>query len=310
VLRSGAQPDGLRLGRRALLPFIGLSLTALSAIVAWPSLRPTLADAATAARGADPSMLALAAVFFAGSPACSGLLWRRAILSAGGRLAPADACARYGTGSLVNAILPAHAGDFLRTSLLLSALPAGGRKSIVRCFAVLQLARAVALATLAGAGALHNEVAGAAAFGVLVALLLLRRRERFLGLALLALGLKVGAVALVLTAVGVPTPLRASLAVVPALELAGVFPLTPANIGVASAAAGLALHSQGLSFSVALPASIVIHATETVACLAFGSASLLYLLAALPAQRPRAARDWIRGAMIRSRVALPGRTPS
>jgi uncharacterized membrane protein YbhN (UPF0104 family) len=262
-----------------LLSIICLLLTAIAAIAAWPTVRPILQGAAAAASGADPTLLLLAALLFVSSPVCCGLLWRRAILRAGGGLTPLDACARYGTGSLVNTVLPAHAGDVVRSALLLRALPSGGRLRILRCFVVVQLARLSVLAAFVAASALHLELAAAAVLTAAVGLLLVvSDTGRLIGLALLGLGAKVGAVALVLGTLGISAPLQASMAVVPAFELAAMLPLTPGNIGVASAAAGLALHAQGVPASAALSASVVLHGVETAAGLAYGAVSVLYLL--------------------------------
>jgi hypothetical protein len=89
---------------------------------------------------------------------------------------------------------------------------------------------------------------------------------------------KVAAVATVLTALNVPSPMRAALAVVPALELAALLPLTPANIGLASAAAAVALHTRGLATPEAVQAGIVLHVVETAAGIAYGTVSAVLCL--------------------------------
>ena len=54
---------------------------------------------------------------------------------------------------------------------------------------------------------------------------------------------RLGGVTLAGSALGIPHPLAAALLVVPALELAGVVPLTPANVGIAGGAAAVAFHA-------------------------------------------------------------------
>ena len=46
-------------------------------------------------------------------------------------------------------------------------------------------------------------------------------------------------------------PLAAALLVVPALELAGVVPLMPANVGIAGGAAAVAFHAGGMPMHAA-----------------------------------------------------------
>jgi hypothetical protein len=79
----------------------------------------------------------------------------------------------------------------------------------------------------------------------------------------------------VFVALNVPSPIRAALAVVPALELAALLPLTPANIGLASAAA---LHARGLATPEALQVGMVLHVVETAAGIAYGTVSALLCL--------------------------------
>jgi uncharacterized membrane protein YbhN (UPF0104 family) len=57
---------------------------------------------------------------------------------------------------------------------------------------------------------------------------------------------------------------------VPALELAGIVPLTPANIGIAGGAAALALHAHGVPMHIALAAGLAVHAVETATGIAVG----------------------------------------
>ena len=61
--------------------------------------------------------------------------------------------------------------------------------------------------------------------------------------------------------------------IIPALDLAGILPLTPGNVGVASAAVAFALTAHGVSSNVAVSAGIALGAVETLTTLACGSAA-------------------------------------
>jgi hypothetical protein len=260
-------------GRRALLPLICLAMSVLTGILAWPALQAPLRDAGAVAADADIRLLVLAGLCFAAASAPCALTWRYAIGAGGGRLGTVDACTRYGVGSLVNSLAPARLGEVVRAVLMLEALPAGGRGGFLRCLGSVQLARLLVLATLALASV--TPVALAA----LPALAFLRPRTlRFLGLSFLAPAMRVCAVGVVLAALGSPSPARAALLIVPALDLASVFALTPANVGLAGAAVALALHAVGLPASEAIRTGIVVHGVETVAGLSYGLASAVYCL--------------------------------
>jgi hypothetical protein len=80
------------------------------------------------------------------------------------------------------------------------------------------------------------------------------------------------------SAFGISRPLAAALLIIPALELAGTLPLTPGNIGVASAAIVFALKAHGVEGDTALVTGIAFSAVETLTSIAFGVGSALYLL--------------------------------
>jgi uncharacterized membrane protein YbhN (UPF0104 family) len=268
--------------RRALLSLCCLTVAATTAAFFWPSIETHVAEAAQAAGRGDKRLLSLAGLLFAAAPVTCGLAWHVAIVQVGGRLGKVDACARYGVGSLINSFAPAHFGDIVRTALLLEALPAGGRSRIIGCFGAVQATRLAALAALVMAASVPVELAPLAALLPLAVAFGLRRRaaSRLLIFSLLGPAAKVGAVAAVLAGLGVPSPLMAALAVVPALELAALLPITPGNIGIASGAAAFALHASGLPLAEALGAAIVIHAVETAAGILYGTASALVFAAA------------------------------
>jgi uncharacterized membrane protein YbhN (UPF0104 family) len=278
MVHSSVQPVRSRLGRRALLSLVGLAAAMAAGIAVWPSLQPTFDQAVTAAGRADARLLVLAGLLFAAAPAGCGLVWQHAISRAGGRLGQVDACARYGVGSLINSFAPAHLGDVARTALLLKALPPGGRRRIVTCFGTIQAARIATLGGLALAAMLPTELALLTLVPLAAVLGVWRGASRLVILSLASCLAKVAAVATVLVALDAPSPIRAALAVVPALELAALLPLTPGNIGLASAAAAVALHTRGLATSEAVEAGIILHVVQTAAGVAYGTVSALALL--------------------------------
>jgi uncharacterized membrane protein YbhN (UPF0104 family) len=281
-----------------LLSVSFLLLTVGAAAVVWPAVQPSLEEATRVGRRANPRLLLLAGLLFAAAPACCGLLWQQVIGQAGGHLSRIDACARYGVGSLLNSVVPAHLGDVVRTGLLLQALPLGGRRRIVRCFGAVQGVRLATLAGLVLAASLPAEPEPYALLvPFLVALWLLgRKAQLLLAFSLLAAAAKVAAAAAVLAALDAPSPLRNAFIVVPALELAALVPLTPGNVGVASVAAAVALHGQGLDLSEAVPAGIILHAVETAARVFYGTGSALLCLVRLRkrrlAARPQRLESW------------------
>ena len=86
---------------------------------------------------------------------------------------------------------------------------------------------------------------------------------------------KVLAAACAGAALGLHHPLAAALVIVPALELAALFPLTPGNIGMTSAAVAIALRGQGVPLAAAIGTGIAVHAVETLVGLGFGGACAL-----------------------------------
>ena len=94
----------------------------------------------------------------------------------------------------------------------------------------------------------------------------------------LSMALRVTAAAGIAAAFGVDRPLAAAVLIIPALDLAGILPLTPGNVGVSSAAVAFALSAHGVGSNVAVSAGIALGAVETLTTLALGSASILYFL--------------------------------
>jgi len=257
---------------------------------------------------ARPTWLWLAGVCFIGSLAGTAGAWRSAIGLVGGRMGWLDAGARYGIGSLINSFAPARLGDVARLALFSRALDSDERLwRASGSFAVIGAARALVLALLVVAGSIAGALplwpvlvlialTGVAALAavttrnrkarthvahVLDAFRALgrepRRGVRLVGWIAFATAARLGAAASVAAALGVRSPLIAALLVVPALDLSGLMPLTPGNVGFASGAVAMALRAHGVGLTTALTTGIAFHAVETAAGIVFGLASALFL---------------------------------
>jgi uncharacterized membrane protein YbhN (UPF0104 family) len=248
---------------------------------------------------ADPRWLWLAGLAFTVSLVGSAGCWRSAIGLCGGRTSLADATARYGAGSLVNTFVPARAGDAVRLALFSRLVP-GQHKlwSTGGAFVAVAATRAAVLGAIVATGAALGVVPWwplfIAAALVATAAVLARRAHRHLAprdLARLAgwvlvsvLGRFAGAAA-ISAAVGIHRPVVAALLILPALDVSGLVPLTPGNVGIASAAIAIAFRAHGVSFNHGLAAGITLQALETAVGLTIGIASVLWL-----APHPRPAR--------------------
>jgi uncharacterized membrane protein YbhN (UPF0104 family) len=260
---------------------------------------------------ADPRWLWLAAIAFAVSLVGSAGCWRSAIGLCGGRTTLADATARYGAGSLVNTFVPARAGDAVRLALFSRLVPGEHKLSTTGgAFVAIGAARAAVLGAIVVAGAATGVVplwpllVAGGLVAVAVALVLRARKShahlldafrtlaehptlslRLAGwIALSVLGRFAGATA-VAAAIGIHRPLVAALLIIPALDVSGLLPLTPGNLGIASAAIAIAFQAHGVSFNRGLAAGITLQALETAVGLTIGIASVLWL-----APHPRPAR--------------------
>ena len=289
------------------LVLAGLSLALLGLLCTSPSLLGgRVGDAVQGLEAARPAWLWLAALAFAGTSACGALAWRAALLAGGTRLRASDATARYCVGSGVNAVAPAHLGSALRVALF-GRVTNGGCWAVGGAAAAVGVTRVVWLGGLIAAGcasgvlpawplvAIAAIVAAAAAAATLSrrvrlplrvqqalgALQGLARSPRDLaivaGWALAGAVVKIAAAAAVVAALGIDNPLRAALVVVPAVELAAVLPITPGNVGVASAAVAFALGAQGVASDLALSAGVAFGAVELLAGMAVGVAGALAL---------------------------------
>jgi uncharacterized membrane protein YbhN (UPF0104 family) len=250
--------------RRTLLLGAG-GLAAVLAVALSPQLlQDEVAAAFAGLEDASPAWLWLAALAFLAALVCSASAWRAATQLED----RPDAIARYGVGSLVNSLVPAHAGDAVRVALFARAAP--DKRLLTAGKAVV----GVGVARLLITGVLLLAMLVPWVALALVAVPFLGRVARWVAAATAARLLAAAAIA---AALGVPSPLLAALLILPAIDLAGLLPLTPGNIGLKSGAIAIALQAQGVDSTTALSTGIALHAVETVVGLTFGSASVLYL---------------------------------
>ncbi len=289
------------------LAIAGLSLALLAALCLSPSLLGNRVSAAISGLGAaDPGSLWLAGLAFAGTSLCGALAWRAALRASGSPLRFVDASARYAVGCGINAIAPAHIGSAVRVALF-GRVTNGGCWTVGGAAAAVGVTRVVWLGALIATGSAGGVlprwpllvigaiVASAALAAVvscrvrlpvrldqlLVAFRSLLSSPRDLvivsGWALAGAAAKVAATTAVVAALGIDNPLRAALIIVPAVELAAILPLTPGNVGIASAAVALALGSQGVESKTALSAGIAFGAVELLTGMVVGAAGALTL---------------------------------
>src|SRR6185295_19761072 len=246
----------LSLGKRHLALFLG-SIGALVVLAATPQL---LGDRV----GAGIEGLSDASAVWIWIAAAA---WRSALTRCGGSTSRPDAAARYCTGSLVNALAPARIGTAVRFALFARTLPnegrlwtVGGIATSIGAVRALWLALVLTLGSLSGA--LPRWPIALLLLGVLVATIVAwrarstrpgskyahaldvfrvlgscpRAAAQIIGWIGLAMALRLTAATAIAAAFGVDQPLVAALLIIPALDLAGILPLTLGNVGVASAA--------------------------------------------------------------------------
>ena len=143
-----------------------------------------------------------------------------------------------------------------------------------------------AAATLSGRFRSHPRIAH-----VLGALAALERSPRavatVLGWTVGMVVARLGATIAVAAALGLPHPVLAALLILPALDVAAAFPITPGAVGIGSGAVAVALASRGIGMSQALAVGFAIQALETFVSIGAGSVGALYL-----ARRHAAVRRW------------------
>jgi len=252
------------LDKRAIL-LAAFGMATLAVLVLSPQLfQRQVLDALAALEDAHAGWLWVAAAAFGAGLVLSGCAWRAATHLPD----RVDACARYGVGSLVNSLAPAHAGDAVRLALFAKASPDSRLLTAGKALA------GVGIARLLCTGVLLLATLKPVALLLLFVVPVLGRVPAWVTAATVA---RVGAAAAVAAAVGIPSPVLIALLVVPAIDLAGLIPITPGNIGLKSGAIALALQAQGVDVTTALSTGIAFHAVETLVGISFGSASSLYL---------------------------------
>jgi uncharacterized membrane protein YbhN (UPF0104 family) len=283
-----------RVGRRGIAAAVVLLLALLVAVATPQLLGHRVAEALETVRAADPKWLWLAGVGVATSVLAAAASWRSVIESCGGRVGIADACARYGAGSLVNTFVPARAGDAVRIALFSRAFPRQGRIwTTSGACAALGAARALVLGLLVAGGAIAGlipawpllVVGGVVAVAVVAAVLARKSRvhlldafrARLIGWVMLSTTGRLIAATSVAAAMGIKEPIGAAVIVLLALDVASIVPITPGNLGVTSAAIAAGLQAHGTSFNSGLAAGIAFHAVELAVGLMYGVASLLWL---------------------------------
>jgi uncharacterized membrane protein YbhN (UPF0104 family) len=292
-----------RVGRRGVAA-AAFALAALIAAIATPQILGRRVAAALDILGnAHAPWLWLAATGFTVSVVTASAAWRSSIAVCGGRLTLTDACARYGAGSLVNTLVPFRAGDVVRIALFSRVLPMKERlRTTGGAFAAMAASRALVIGGLVIGGAAAGIVPlwpfliAAALVAAALAVGAFARRNashlldafrafgddplaalRLVAWLSLQLAGRLAAATAVGAALGIRHPLAAAVVIILALDVAGLLPLTPGNIGLTQGAIALALHAQGTPTSSALAAGIAFHALETAVGLMFGVASLLWL---------------------------------
>jgi uncharacterized membrane protein YbhN (UPF0104 family) len=308
------------------------ALALLLAVAASPQLLGGhVASAFAALRGAEQHWLLVATIGFVGAFACTVGAWRAALVAAGGRICPKRAAASLAVGSMVNSFAPAKLGDAVKIALFSKGIDAPGRLwTAGGVYAALAAARSLMLAALLVVASLTGAMPLWPVFALcgLVASLAvaaalsgrLRRHPRIAqvlsGLAALehspralvtVLGwtagmvlARLGATMAVVAALDVPHPVLAALLILPALDVASAFPITPGSIGIGSGAVAVALASRGIGMSEALGVGFAIQAVETLVSVSTGAAGTLYL-----AGSRSAVRRWtLRVATVGASVAL------
>lgn len=294
---------------RSKLALSAAALLALVAVAATPGLLGgRVASAFDALTGAEQHWLVLGAAGFVLGFVCTVGAWRAALGAAGGRIGSCRAAASIGVGSLVNSFAPAKLGDAVKIALCARSIDAPGRIwTAGGVYAALAAARSLTLAALlvvaSATGAMPlwpvfvlcgtvALVALAAAYSgrlrshpriaqVLAGFAALERSPRAIATVLAwTTGMvlaRLGATMAVAAALGLPHPVLAALVILPALDVASAFPLTPGSIGIGSGAVAVALAGRGIGMTQALGVGFAIQALETFVSIAAGATGALYL---------------------------------
>jgi hypothetical protein len=280
----------------------------LAAVAAAATMSHRLGAAVDGLEEAQPIWLWTAAAAFLGSLFASASAWRAAFGLCGARLSHSDAAARYALASLVNGVSPLRVGSALRLALFARALPGEDRAwRTAGAFGVIGAARSLVFAVVIVIAAAFGAVplwpvvllgafvciTGVVAFTARdrtprthVAHLIDAFREigrspvggaRIVAWVALSTTARFGGAAAIAAALGVNSPVSAALIILPALDVAGMIPLS-GNLGITSGAVAVALETRGIDVTQALTTGLAFHAVETAAGIAGGLSGLLFLV--------------------------------
>jgi uncharacterized membrane protein YbhN (UPF0104 family) len=283
---------------------------ALFALAIGGDLGRTLSKGIAGMARADRKWLWAAAACFVASLVASAGAWRSTLLACGGQIDRADACARYGVGSLANTFMPARVGEIARVGLFSNAFPRG------RDGRLLTTAGALAAVTAADILVQGIVVGAAAPFGVvplwwlavlagvgacvagLVSVALRRLRAgrivrlldafrslidspgqalRLLAWSGAATAGRLLAAMAIAASLGIHDAVEAGLVMSAVVIVATALPLMPGNLGVTSAAVVVALHARGVPLSSAVTAGLTFHLVELAAGVTFGAGGVVAL---------------------------------
>jgi uncharacterized membrane protein YbhN (UPF0104 family) len=294
---------------RTQLMISAFALAVLGAVAMTPGLLGSrVASALSVLGGANQGWLLLAIIGFVGAFACTVGAWRAGFTAAGAQISTQRAAAGLGIGQMVNSFAPAKLGDAVKIALLSRAIDAPGRLwTGGGVYAALAGARSLALAllvvvasitgavplwpvfvlcamvaALAVAGSLSGRVRRHPRIAhVLAGFAALERSPRALatvcGWTLGMVACRLGATVAVAAALGIPHPMLAALLILPALDVASAFPITPGSIGIGSGAVAVALAGRGIAMPQALGTGFAMQALETLVSISAGSLGALYL---------------------------------
>jgi uncharacterized membrane protein YbhN (UPF0104 family) len=304
--------------RRSILGFLLLAAVAVPAVLGSHRVEDQLRLALAQLGEADRRWIAVALLGFAGSLAGAVSSWWIVTRSCGARGSRVDATFRFGVGAVVQILTPARLGDAVRVALFARTVDAD--RPVLRvggAYAMLEGARAVALGVLLLAAWLVGgmsfwPVAIVAAIAVVVVVAVnvfarrttrgpfarilataqaLRAEPRAAGLllasCLASAMLRMLAASALAAGVGIPSPLLAGLVACCAVDLAGLLPLTPGNVGLAGGAIAVALTARGVGLTQALGLGILFQGSESAVSLTLGLVSLVGL-GGMPVGRRRA----------------------
>src|SRR5436305_1665660 len=96
---------------------------------------------------------------------------------------------------------------------------------------------------------------------------------------------RLAATVAVAAALGLPHPFLAALVILPALDVASAFPITPGSIGVGSGAVAVALAGRGIAMPQALGTGFAMQTMETLVSIGAGTFGAFWLAREHPAVR-------------------------